>query len=226
MLQAQDAQALQGLAHHLAERTTVLLDRIRRAVTEDPEISTARALARAEFFDSLPEVLAAFGQRLSAAAAGTPPPVRAEPERAPARRHGSHRFEQGYSLPESVREWRHVSACLIESIGDYACERQLAPQTLSVAMRELSELVSDGIVQSAQRHLRLQQRAAARRSEELQAALERVRTIEHQRARTWRQAVHDLRGSVGAIANASALLQRRPPRCRCASSRTKPSTAA
>ncbi|MBV9622147.1 MAG: HAMP domain-containing histidine kinase, partial [Gammaproteobacteria bacterium] len=60
----------------------------------------------------------------------------------------------------------------------------------------------------AVRFAQLQQSEAASRVQELESALSQLRALEQNRAEIWREAAHDLRGSVGVITNASAVLAR------------------
>lgn len=207
-----DASALQALANHLTRQRAALLDAVREAVIHDPEICTSRTLARPGFLDHLPEVIDALVERLRRLAMRGPgnavPPALA-PERVPAGQHGQHRWRQGYSLTEAIAEWRHLSACLNAETEAYArATPTLSQEARAAAMREVAELIADGIRSSAERHAQMQRAEAAERATELQAALEKVRTLERERMKTWRQAVHDLRGSLGAVSNASALLKR------------------
>jgi signal transduction histidine kinase len=211
-LELRDAEILRALASHLMARRAALLDAIRNAVTHDPEISTSRTLAAPGFADHLPEVLDAAVerlQRLAQAAQGMARPRVSPPERVPASQHGQHRWRQGYSLTEAIAEWRHLGAYLNEEIETYArATPALSQQARAAAMREIAELIADGIRASAERHAEMQRLQAAERAGELQAALQQVRALERERAQTWRQAVHDLRGSLGAVSNATALLKR------------------
>lgn len=209
---AEDAAALRALAEHLIRQRATLLDAVRNSVIQDPEISTSRTLGRPGFFDHLPEVIDALVARLQLLAArgrsGIGPRDQA-PERVPAGRHGQHRWRQGYSLTEAIAEWRHLSAYLNEELEAYSRSTPTMSQDARAAsMRELAELIADGIRASAEQHAEMQRAEAAERAAELQAALEKVRALERERTKTWRQAVHDLRGSLGAVSNASALLRR------------------
>lgn len=214
MLNPEDASALQTLANHLTRQRGTLLDAVREAVVHDPEICTPRTLARPGFLDHLPEVIDALAQRLrrlaTAEHTNTVPRAPAPaPERIPAGQHGLHRWRQGYSLTEVIAEWRHLGACLNEETEAFArANPVLSQEARAAAMREVAELIADGIRASAERHAEMQRAEAGERATELQAALEKVRTLERERMKTWRQAVHDLRGSLGAVSNASALLKR------------------
>lgn len=211
MMSPEDARGLQALADHLIHRRTSLLDSVRTAVIHDPEIFTSRTLGRRGFLDHLPEVIDALVERLhrfSTPGSGMNPPAVA-PERAPAGEHGQNRWRQGYSLAEAIAEWRHLSACLNEEVETYArATPALSQEARAAAMRQVAELIADGIRASAERHAEMQRAEAAQRAAELQVALEKVCALERERVQTWRQAVHDLRGSLGAIANASSLLRR------------------
>jgi signal transduction histidine kinase len=207
----EDASAVRALAQQLARQRTAVLDTVRDAITRDPEISTSRTLARQGFLDHLPELLDALEQRLQRLSlAGADRGGSAlGPERIPAARHGRHRWRQGYSLPEAIAEWRHLSACLNEVVESFAAGAPgMSQPARAAALREVAEFIVDGIRSSAEQHAEMQRAEAAERAAELRAALEKVRALERERTRNWRQALHDIRGSLGAVTSASALLGR------------------
>lgn len=70
------------------------------------------------------------------------------------------------------------------------------------------KLCSDGVGASASRYTHLQQREAATRYGELEAALTQLKELEQERAEAWREAAHDLRGRAHVIASASAVVTR------------------
>jgi len=75
-------------------------------------------------------------------------------------------------------------------------------------MRDLATLLGEGVSESAQEHAQLHQRESQARAAELSQALARARAIEAATSHTWREALHDLRGSMGLVRNASAVLVR------------------
>jgi signal transduction histidine kinase len=78
---------------------------------------------------------------------------------------------------------------------------------MALAHRALARLCGDGVIESAARYAKLQQAEAAARLRDLEQTFEQ---LERERAEGWRQAAHDLRGSVGIISNATAVLSRDP----------------
>jgi signal transduction histidine kinase len=214
---AQDA-ALSQLAVYLAERRDSILGAWRFAVDADPELKTASVITRAQFIDHIPAVLDAFERRLSAQAA-TERVLAREDQKDSAAEHGLHRWQQGYNQPETMGEWRHLHLCLLQELEIFQ-ERNpgVDPAAMRSARRELVRLCSDGMCASAARYAQLQQSEAASRVRELESALDQLWQLEQRRAEAWREAAHDLRGRVHAIASASMFLtgdgvpeQRRAP---------------
>jgi signal transduction histidine kinase len=201
----QDA-ALSQLAVYLAGQRDSILRAWRCAVDADPELKTASMITRAQFVDHIPAVLDAFERRLSAQVV-TERALAREEQRDSAAEHGLHRWQQGYNQPETMGEWRHLHLCLLQELEGF---QERTPGVDSAAMRsarrELVRLCSDGMCASASRYAQLQQGEAASRVRELESALDQLRELEQQRAEAWREAAHDLRGRVHAIASASKVL--------------------
>ena len=92
-----------NLAAHLALRRESVLSAWRRAVDADPELTTASLITRAQFVDHIPAVLDAFERRLSSQDPSDF--ARAlEEQQESAAEHGLHRWQQGYTQPEPMRE--------------------------------------------------------------------------------------------------------------------------
>jgi signal transduction histidine kinase len=208
MLGSRDLHALQGLADRFAHQDAALLDAVLERVLQDPEITKTATLAHDEFRDHLPEVIGALALRLRQAAGATGPAPTARSEWLSGRQHAVERWMQGYSLTEVILEWRHLASSVIREISGYAHEHpRLSREALIAAFRELSDLVADGIRASAEQFVHMQRVGSASMAAELQASLEQLRELERERAETWRRALHDLRGSVGAVSNAAELLR-------------------
>lgn len=199
---------LRALADHLADRRDVLLAAWRLATDLDPEVSSAAASTRGQFVDHIPSVLDAFEYRLRAQDADEKAEARAE-QLQWAAEHGTHRWQQGYRLTETMREWGHLQMCVLAELERYGTQQtELEPAVLQIARRELVRLANDGVCASAARYIHLQQSEAAGRLYDLETALETLHSIELDRLESWRRAAHDLRGSAHVIVNASAVLNR------------------
>lgn len=200
--------ALVALAQHLATRRQVILRNWQHSVELDSELTTSSGLSRAQFNDHIPQVLDAFERRLQAVDP-VEKEVAFEDQKLSAAEHGLHRWQQGYHQRETIREWGHLQMCLLSELESYAqAHAELQPTVMPIARRALVRLCAEGVCESAASYERLQRTEAASRVRELQSALQHLRRLERQRAATWREAAHDLRGSVGAISSASTLLAR------------------
>ena len=207
MSQSQQVRAALGLlATHLRQQRPSILSAWRRAVDNDPGLTTASTITRAQFIDHIPALLDAFERRLAANDSIDRAQARAD-EKESAAEHGLHRWQQGYNQPETMCEWGHLHLCLLQELEHYeAMHTGLERDVMRVARRELVRLCSDGVCASAARYALLQQSEAASRLHEFESALDQLRMLELERAAAWREAAHDLRGSAHVIASASAVL--------------------
>jgi signal transduction histidine kinase len=199
-------EELAALARHLAARRGAILRSWQRSVEADPELTTFSSLSRAQFTDHIPQMLAAFERRLQARDP-VEKEVAFEDQRNSAAEHGVHRWQQGYHQRETIREWGHLQYCLLNVLEEYALARpELQATVMPVARRALVRLCGEGVCESAGSFERLQRSDAASRVRELEWALLQLQRFERQRAESWREAAHDRRGTVGAVAYASSAL--------------------
>jgi len=199
---------LAALASYLAQRREALLQRWHQSVAADPELTTASAISRTQFNDHIPQLLEAFERRLQAQDPIDKDLAFAEQKRGAAE-HGLHRWQQGYNQRQTIREWGHLQLSVLTELDDYAqAHPELQATLMPIARRSLVRLCGEGVCESATRYELLQQTEAASRMHELQQALQQLQSLDRQRAETWREAAHDLRGTVGVISNASAILSR------------------
>jgi len=112
---------------------------------------------------------------------------------------------------EAIREWAHLQYCVLNELEDYAlAHASLQATVMPIARRALVRLCGEGVCQSASSYERLQRTEAASRVRELEWALLQLQRLERQRAESWREAAHDLRGTVGVVSNASSALLAQP----------------
>ncbi|HET9107709.1 MAG TPA: sensor histidine kinase [Steroidobacteraceae bacterium] len=202
------AAQLHALSLHLGQRREQLLRRWREAVQRDPELAPTASLPRSELDDHFPKILEDFEHRLRADHALQAMRVDLQ-QRRDAAEHGSHRWQQGYDIRETLREWGHLQGVIARELDAYATAHPQADYAVTRMAREILEaLCMEGIRESASRYVRLQQCEAASRVHDLEASLTALQALENERAALLRDAAHDLRGSVSMIASTSAQLAR------------------
>ena len=104
-------------------------------------------------------------------------------------------------------EWRHLHLGLLDEFErDAAAHPELGEAARLFARRALAELCGDGVCESADQYVRLQQVDASGRVDDLEQALARLGELERARTTVWREAAHDLRGNLGVVQNATELL--------------------
>jgi signal transduction histidine kinase len=178
----------------------------RDAVDKDPELTSASTNTRNQFIDHIPAVLDGLEHRLRAEDSADRAAAIVE-QKESAAVHGLHRWQQGYNLSETMREWGHLHLSLLQELERYRDDHpELLSSVMPIALRALVRLCSDGVCASAARYASLQQAEAASRVRDLEDAFRQLQTLEQQRAETWREAAHDLRGSAHVISNVSAVL--------------------
>ncbi|HET9229002.1 MAG TPA: RsbRD N-terminal domain-containing protein, partial [Thermoanaerobaculia bacterium] len=193
-------EELRTLADHLTGRREALLQTWEKAVQNDPGLTIVSSLSVIHFRDLIPQVLESFEDRLRSA--GFDEATLAAEEQQRVIEHGVHRWEQGFSLSEVVREWQHLQLVVQEEFEHYAA----APATLAVARRLWTRTSGEGIAESIAQYTRLQQTEAEGRLCDLQQALVQLTELERRRAESWHEATHDLRGNVGLVSTTTTIL--------------------
>nr|MBA3624267.1 HAMP domain-containing histidine kinase [Methylibium sp.] len=106
-------------------------------------------------------------------------------------------------------ELGRLHLCLVAELESFERARpDLSGEILFAARRRLAELFNDGVSESTAEYFALQQVEATGHVKDLERALEQIRELEQQRGELWRQAAHDLRGNLGVVSNATAVLER------------------
>lgn len=200
-------EQLSALASHLGEQRDSILQRWRTATENVPELTISSSLTRTQFNDHIPGVLDAFAHRLRAWP-GEESAQSQQQEKEQVTEHGLQRWQQGYQLREVTREWGHLQLCLMKELEEYAIAHpELEPPVMPTAQRELAQLCWDGVSESTTQYWRLHQAEAAGHVHDLQQALSTLNELERVRAEAWREAAHDLRGSVTVVKGVADVLK-------------------
>lgn len=202
---ARVVEELRALAAYLAQRREALLQVWEKAVEGDPELKTPDSLSVTHFRDLVPKVLESFEQRLRTT--GFDETVLASEEHERVIEHGVHRWEQGFSLHELVREWQHLQLTIQEELERYGpAHPGLEPATMAAARRLWTQFCGEGIAESVSQYARLQQAEAEGHLLDLKQALGQLQELDRRRAESWHEAAHDLRGNVGLVTTTTSIL--------------------
>ena len=195
-----------ALAAHIVEQRDAILQHWRLAAANAGELAIVSSLTRQQFNDHIPGVIAAFSRTLRAPHVVNKHALRREKEQVT--EHGLQRWQQGYQLHELACEWGYLQICLMEELESYAAAHAaLDPLVMPTARRALARLCWDGIAESTEQYWRLQQAEAAGNVRDLEHALATLNELDRARAEAWREAAHDLKGSVTVVKGAASVLQ-------------------
>jgi signal transduction histidine kinase len=194
-------EQLRTLAGHLTERREALIQAWEKAMEDDSQLTTTLSLSVTHFRDLIPKVLESFEDRLRTT--GFDESVLASEERERVIEHGVHRWEQGFSLEELVREWQHLQLTVQEELERYTGAE---PAAMATARRLWTEVCGEGIAESVAQYSRLQQAEAEGHLVDLQQAVGQLKDLDRQRAESWHEAAHDLRGNVGLVTTTTSIL--------------------
>lgn len=208
MNESPHAEVLAALAAHLSARREAILEAWRCSVDADPHLTAASTLSKAQFVDHIPRMLDTLEQRLTAETHAEKREAREE-QKDSAAAHGLQRWQQGYNPREAARDWGHLHLVLLAELESYesglgADERAAMP----IARRALVRLINDGVSESAGQFAQMRQAEAAAQVAELERGLQGLTALGEKRAGAWREAAHDLRGSVGVLQTVSTMLDR------------------
>ncbi len=197
---------LDDLAAYVEANSAQVLDRWRQAVKSDPRLPTTSSLSHSWFFDHIPDILEDYIQRLRADS-----DAQIEKSEADAKEdavaHGLHRWQQGFHLRELTREWLHLQVAVQDVLDAYE-SATLVPNRLRLqsARRLLTHLCGEGISESTAEYLERREAEAAGQVRDLERVLDEWKDGERHRNALWREAAHDLRGSMGILRNATFAL--------------------
>lgn len=195
-----------ALADHMAGQRDAILQHWRLAAANAGDLAIASSLTRQQFNDHIPGVILAYVRTLRAAGEVSKQSLRREKEQVT--EHGLQRWQQGYQLHELASEWGYLQICLMEELESYAMNHaELEINVMPTARRALARLCWDGIAESTEQYWRLHQTEAAGNVRDLEQALATLNELERARAEAWREAAHDLKGSVTVVKGAASVLQ-------------------
>jgi signal transduction histidine kinase len=181
----------------------------RKAISDDPRQTTARALSRGQLNDHIPQLLDAFERKLRSQPGGAAARSADVTTKREEIKHGLHRWQQGYRLSELMHEWGYIQICLFDELDNFArTHSEIEAETLMEASRQMITLVNEAVAESSVQFERMQQAEARARMGDLERALSSLHEIEQRRSDLIRDVVHDLNGNVLGVTMMAKLLGR------------------
>ena len=207
MLDILTASRCGELATTFGAQSGVILARWRARVEADSQVQNSPRLSQSQFYDHIPDILDAFGERLRSH------PISAEQrqrESEMAHQHSRHRWQQGYSLRSLLHEWGDLNYVVLEALNtlQFSDDDAIAhAAVLGQARLEWAEMLSANLSEGAAAYNELLQTEAEARARDLERAFEQAQEFERARGELLRQTSHDLRGNLSMVVHASELLQ-------------------
>ncbi len=207
MLDSLTASRCSALATIFLAQSETILARWRARVEADPKVENSPRLSRTQFYDHIPDILNAFGERLRSHPIS---PAQRQRESEMAHQHSRHRWQQGYSLRSLLHEWGDLNYVVLEALNTLQFADGDAPTNaaaLGQARLEWAEMVSANLSEGAAAYNELMQAEATARMSDLERAFEQAQEFERARGELLHQTSHDLRGNLSMVVHASELLQ-------------------
>lgn len=193
-----------GLANDLRTATDEIVDRWRRLCEDDPALEVVDRLTHAEFRDGIPSAIESLCRALTQNSVEAV----AEDIHYEAGRHGHHRWKQGFNLAQVLRDWGRLNQVLLRVMGEYF-DRQPAIRSAHRidALETLAQFMTEATSGSIRRFDELRRVEAATVTQDMQVMKERFDALTEARGMLLREATHDIRGSLSAVAMASRVLK-------------------
>lgn len=195
---------LAEVGKYLRDQQETIVDRWMRACEADGTLGVILSrLAREDFRNNIPAAIAELDNILSnGCSQQATSTVRCE-----VAKHGHHRWKQGFSLRELIRDWGNLNRILIAVIDQFYREHPELSADMPKALDRLAEFITEATSNSVKRFDELRQAEAAGMARELGSVKNQFEKLTEARAKILREAAHDIRGGLSTIAGASAVLK-------------------
>ncbi|ADJ28708.1 sensor histidine kinase [Nitrosococcus watsonii] len=194
---------LSELSSYLSNHQQTIFKRWMEACKEDDALGAAAKLTYTEFRNNIPAALEGLCRILKHGNRR----VSSETVRCEVAKHGHHRWKQGFSLKELIRDWGHLNQVLITTIETFfQIHHPHATVHRIKALERMGDFMIEAASHSVQRFDNLRQAEAAALTQDLEFARAQFEQLTQARGKLLREAAHDIRGGLSAIEGASAIL--------------------
>lgn len=197
-------KSLTALSGYLNSNQPLIIERWLELSSADEELDLVGRLTKEEFRNNMPAALDAFCGMLIVGEDQVEDRLEVE-----VARHGHHRWKQGFSLLQLIRDWGHFNRVLTERIDEFYLNEppQMAEQR-SVAIRYLADYLTEAASHSVERFDDLRRAEAASLVTDLESTKSQFEEVTRVRGELLRQVAHDIRGGMSSITGASGFLRK------------------
>ncbi|ALP51896.1 hypothetical protein Tel_01380 [Candidatus Tenderia electrophaga] len=189
---------LATLADHIGQQQSDIVDRWWRACEKDDTMEIVSRLTRAQFRNNLPAALDGFCRALGAQPS-TDFSLRTIASEVS--KHGHHRWKQGFSLKQLIRDWGILNRVLVGVIDEFfnLHQHQGSAEERTIAMDTLAEFMAEATTGSVARFDELRRAEAASVARDLNSMKGQFDTLTRTRGAMLREAAHDIRGGLATV---------------------------
>jgi two-component system CheB/CheR fusion protein len=154
------------LANHLDEHADAIIAIWRETIARNGDVPDAERLSDAEFIDHVPKILERVVDRLRGYGGATA---------VEGKKHGQHRWQQGYDIAEIVNEFSHLRTALTRATYEFARRHDWTSHDVEGVCEAIHDVIDEATADSVhqfQEDSRVETQAAMNQARERQAALE------------------------------------------------------
>ncbi len=192
----ESTQEFRSLAGYLLNKQESILKDWEMLLEDEDQVSQLITLSREKFRNHVPifiEILSKYFYRENV----SPGKI--------ARKHGAQRWEHGFDLRETVKEWSRLHGVLINYVNSAKDAHSLSYETVKEAQKIVTELIHKGIQNSVDEFYKLQNREAEAQVQDLEMALSNKKFQDE----NLQQTSHDLKGILSSLQIGFSLLKGR-----------------
>ncbi|KFI23114.1 sensor histidine kinase [Nitrosococcus oceani] len=194
---------LSELSRYLNSEQKTIIKRWMKACKEDAALGAAAKLTYTEFCNNIPAAMDELCRILKC----ENKPASSGRVKCEVAKHGHHRWKQGFSLKELIRDWGHLNQVLITTIETFfQVHYPHATADRIKALERMADFMIEATSHSVRRFDGLRQAEAAALTQDLELARAQFERLTEARGKLLREATHDIRGGLSAIEGASAIL--------------------
>lgn len=194
---------LPEFADFLLAQESAIVDRWRERSEADRELDIVGRLTRAEFQNNIPAALEDFCKILATGDRTIDVLLKKD-----VAEHGHHRWKQGFSLRQLIRDWGHFNQVLTETIDQYYQDQGAGQsEDRSTALRRLTEYLTEAASYSVERFDDLRRAEATALLHDLQMTKRQLQEVTQARGALLRQVAHDIRGGLSSVTGVSTYLR-------------------